>query len=290
MKKIGIAVTDTEDWTGIALCNAVRNSGMLPLKFDPGRATSDIQSGKLYSCGIDLAGLDALIVRDLGPSTKNDISFRFDILCQLEELGIAVINTPDSVACAANKYASSYVFRKNGISTPRTLVTSDLDDAQAALSSFGQAVVKPVFGYKGIGVERIVNDEKGKHKLTELFEKNNMLYMQEFIPNPGRDIRVFVVGDEIAGSIYRVAPAGSWINNLSRGGSARPCVLTDEQEKAALKSAHVIGTVYAGVDIIEGDKDYVIEINGTPSGKGIFEACGIDVTVKIVEYLTGLIT
>jgi glutathione synthase/RimK-type ligase-like ATP-grasp enzyme len=43
------------------------------------------------------------------------------------------------------------------------------------------------------------------------------------------------------------------------------------------------------VDIIEGNKDYVIEINGTPSGKGIFEACGVDVTMSIAEFLKGLI-
>jgi len=43
--------------------------------------------------------------------------------------------------------------------------------------------------------------------------------------------------------------------------------------------------VYAGVDIIEADRDYVLEINGTPSGKGIFEACGVDVTREIAEYV-----
>jgi tetrahydromethanopterin:alpha-L-glutamate ligase len=290
MKRVGIAITDPSDWTAIALCNAVRHFGMQPVKFDPGSATSDIRSGKIYSSAIDLISLDAVIVRDLGPSTKKDISFRFDILSQIAELGIAVINTPDSIARAANKYASSYLFWKNGISAPKTIVTSNRDDALAALSLLGHTVVKPVFGYKGIGVERIENNEKGELRLTELLERNNMLYMQEFIPNPGRDIRVFVVDDEIAGSIYRVAPPMSWINNLSQGGSARQCVLTGEQERVALKSAQVIGTVYAGVDIIEGDKDYVIEINGTPSGKGIFEACNIDVTAKIAEYLKRLIT
>jgi len=126
-------------------------------------------------------------------------------------------------------------------------------------------------------------------ELEELMEKNGMVYIQEFIPNPGRDIRVFVVDNKVAGSIYRIAPAGSWINNLSQGGNAKSCILTEEQEKLGLKAAQVAGTVYAGVDIIEGDRDYVIEINGTPSGKGIFEACGVDVTLKIAEYLVELL-
>jgi tetrahydromethanopterin:alpha-L-glutamate ligase len=287
MKRVGIAVTDPDDWTGIAFQNAARQYGMHPVTFSFDDATSDISSGKIYAGKIDLAGLDAVIVRDLGPATHNDVSFRFDILCQLKELGVPVINSPESIAKAANKYVSSFLFRKNGIPTPRTIVTNNLDEAVAALSFFGRAVVKPVFGYKGIGVECIRNSKSGVERLEELFKEKRLIYMQEFISNPGRDIRVFVVNGKVAGSIYRVAPPGSWINNLSRGGSAKPCVLTGEQEILALKAAGVIGTVYAGVDIIEGD--YVIEINGTPSGKGIFEACGVDVTRMIAEYLEGFI-
>ncbi len=289
MKKIGIAVTDADDWTGASLCNSVEYHGMTPVKFSFDAATSDIQSGKICSGNIDLTALDAVIVRDLGPAAHNDVSFRFDILCQLKELGVAVINSPESIAKAANKYVSSFLFQKNGIPTPRTIVTNNLDEAVAALSSFGRAVVKPVFGYKGIGVECVRNSESGAQRLNELFREKRLIYIQEFIPNPGRDIRVFVVNGEVAGSIYRIAPPGGWINNLSRGGSAKPCVLTEEQEKLALRAAEVIGTVYAGVDIIEGNSDYVIEINGTPSGKGIFEACGMDVTRMIAEYLEGLI-
>ncbi len=289
MKKIGIAVTDPDDWTGIALCNTVRHCGMKPVKFSFSDATSNISSGELYAGKIELTTLDAVIVRDLGPATHNDVSFRFDILCQLKEMGLVVVNSPESIAQAANKYVSSYLFQKNGIPTPKTRVTNNPTEALDALSSFGRAVVKPVFGYKGIGVECIRDDARGVQKVKDLMEKNHLLYMQEFIPNPGRDIRVFVVNGKLAGSIYRFAPPGGWINNLSQGGSAKPCVLTDEQERLAIKAAEVIGTVYAGVDIIEGDRDYVIEINGTPSGKGIFEACGVDVTMTIAEYLEGTI-
>ncbi len=287
MKKIGIAVTDPDDWTGVALCNAVEYYGMDPVKFSFNSATSDISSG-INADNIDLTSLDAIIVRDMGPAAQNGAAFRFNILCQLEELGVSIINSPESISRAANKYVSSYLFRKNGILTPETLVTNNLNNALEMLSSSGRIVVKPVFGYKGIGVECVKNDAPGKCKLKELLEKDNLLYMQKFIPNPGRDIRVFVVNKKVMGSIYRIAPEGNWINNLSQGGSAKPCILTKDQERAALSAAEVIGTVYAGVDIIEGD--YVIEINGTPSGKGIFEACGVDVTKSIVEYLKGLIS
>jgi tetrahydromethanopterin:alpha-L-glutamate ligase len=289
MKKIGIAVTDPHDWTGVALWNAIEHYGMQPVTFNFTDATSNISSGKIYAGKSDLTTLDAVVVRDLGPATNSDAAFRFDIICHLKELGIPVINSPEAIAKAANKHASSFLFQRTGIPTPKTLVTNNMRRAIGALSSFTCAVVKPVFGYKGIDVERIEDNDNGRRRLKALLEKNALLYMQEFIPNPGRDIRVFVVDNKVVGSIYRVAPAGEWINNLSKGGNAKPCILTDEQERLGLKASEVIGTVYAGVDIIEGDKDYVIEINGTPSGKGIFEACGVDVTMKIAEYLYHII-
>ena len=289
MKKIGIAVKDPDDWTGVALCNSVTRSGMQPVVFNFRGATSDIRSGKISASKIELSALDAIIIRDLGPAESNGAALRFDILCQLKDSGVAVINPPEAIARAANKYVSSCLFQKNGIPTPQTVVTGDMDAALRTLSSFGRAVVKPVFGYKGIGVECVTDDPGGESKLRMLLEKNGMLYMQEFISNPGRDIRVFVVDGKVKGSIYRIAPIGSWINNLSQGGRAEVCALTMNQEKIALEAAKVTGTVYAGVDIIEGDRDYVLEINGTPSGKGIFEACGVDVTAGIVEYVFNLV-
>ena len=289
MKKIGIAVTDPDDWTARALCRAVSERGMEPVTFSFQNATSDMSNGRIMVDGVDVTSVDAVIVRDLGPATRNGAVFRFDILTQIEEMGIPVVNPPSAIARCANKYVSSFMFGKNGIPTPKTLVTDILDDALEFLSGFRRAVVKPVFGYKGLGVECVRNDESGIQKIRDLIEKDGVVYLQEFIRNEGRDIRVFVVENRVIGAIYRVAPEGGWINNLSQGGSSVACSLSKEQEELGLKAAKVAGTVFAGVDIIEGEKSYVLEINGTPSGKGVFEACGVDVAPAIVEYVCGMV-
>ncbi|MDW7727519.1 MAG: RimK family alpha-L-glutamate ligase [Candidatus Methanoperedens sp.] len=289
MKKIGIAVTDPHDWTAAALCNAVRKRGMEPFNFSFGSATSDISSGRIVVDGVEITSLDAVIVRDLGPAARNGAVFRFDILTQLEEMGIPVVNSPQAIACCANKYVSSALLAKNSIPTPKTIVTDSLEGAVDALSCFKRAVVKPVFGYKGIGVECVRNDESGMRKLRKIIEKDGVVYIQEFIPNQGRDIRVFVVDNRVLGAIYRAAPEGGWINNLSQGGRPGFCSLTEEQEALSLKAAKVAGAVFAGVDIIEGDRSYVLEINGTPSGKGIFESCRVDVAPAIAEYVCGMV-
>lgn len=290
MKRIGIAVTDPNDWTAVSLSHAVRRCNMQPVNFSFEIAASDISSGTILAENIDLTSLDAVLVRDLGPATRNDAAFRFDILVQLQELGVEVINSPESIMRAANKHISSFLFQRNGIPTPQTMVTNHLDEALAALSSFGRAVIKPLFGYKGIDVKMVKNDGDGMQEVEQVLKKNGVVYLQEFIPHPGRDIRAFVVNSEVVGSIYRIASNGGWIHNLSQGGVSEPCTLTEEQKRLSVKAARVVGTVFAGVDIIEGERPYLLEINATPSGKGIFDASGVDVTQKIAEYVSRLFT
>ncbi len=110
------------------------------------------------------------------------------------------------------------------------------------------AIIKPVFGYKGKDIARVkgggeiqFSDRKVESLsleaiLSKLLEERGMLYIQKFIENPGRDIRAFIVGGKaIGGAIYRNAASGSWVNNLSQGGNADRCVLTEEQKSLLRK-------------------------------------------------------
>jgi tetrahydromethanopterin:alpha-L-glutamate ligase len=125
-----------------------------------------------------------------------------------------------------------------------------------------------------------------KQKLAALLKERGVLYLQQFVPNPGRDIRVFVVGEEALGAIYRISQTGSFISNLSHGGTALKCDLTEEMRALAVNAAKAVDADFAGVDLIEGDKGlFVLEVNATPSGKGIKLACGIDVTERIIERM-----
>lgn len=324
MKKIGIAITDPEDWTARALIKAAKEKGFSPLVFDLRGAEVRINSGisepaSIFKAGeVLLSDLDALIVRDVGAGAFEGVSFRFDILRELEAEGVSVINSPEAIQNAANKYHASYLLAKAGLPVPETVAVQSLEAALKVISEFGDAVIKPVFGYKGKDIARVKNREirfsdrkiepaPVEEILEKLLEEKGMLYIQEFIENPGRDIRAFVVGGTAIGAIYRKAAAGSWVNNLSQGGSSDRCVLTDEQEKIAEKASLALGTTFAGIDIIEGTEESeenkktedmssenrksprILEVNGTPSGKGIFDAWGINPADHILEYLKNIL-
>jgi tetrahydromethanopterin:alpha-L-glutamate ligase len=95
-----------------------------------------------------------------------------------------------------------------------------------------------------------------------------------------------VVGKEAIGAIYRISQGDSFVSNLSQGGTPVKCELTAEMRELAVGTTKAVGADFAGVDLIEGEEGlFVLEVNGTPSGKGINRACGIDVTERIVDLL-----
>ena len=150
MKKIGIVVTDPEDWTARALIEAAREEGFSPLILDLRSAEVSINSQTDFKVGDTcLSDLDAVVVRDVGAGTLEGVSFRFDILRELEAEGIPVINSPEAIQNAANKYHASWLLAKAGLPVPETEAVQSASAALKVISRFGDAVIKPVFGYKG---------------------------------------------------------------------------------------------------------------------------------------------
>ncbi len=287
--RIAIIVSDPQDWTAQALLASFSAKGMDAFFLNFSDLLASITSNQSFSCaGVDLLNLDALVVRDLGRRGASDVAFRFEVLQALQEKGIAIINPPQAIARAANKFATSRALHDSGVATPRTAVTTSLDEALKAVHDFKKAVSKPLFGYKGRDIVLLEDgNEQDRARLESILESQGLVYQQEFIAiETPRDIRAFVVDGAVLGAIYRVAPPGQWISNLARGGRAVACPLTEELEELATTAAKAVGAVYCGVDLLETEHGLtVIEVNGTPSGKGIFEALGVDVTRAIAGYV-----
>ena len=285
----GIIVSDPDDWTAKSLRSSFVRMGSDAsfLNFSDLYASIGVTGPGLHitSRGEMLTELDGLVVRDLGRGKAHDVAFRFEVLRAVEDLGIPVVNSSEAITRAANKFATSVALHRASVPTPRTVVTSSMSDAIEFLSQCGKVVSKPLFGYKGQGIVLLTQNDAPA--LQSILDAQGMVYLQEFISlERPRDIRAFVVADEVAGAIYRVAPPGEWISNLARGGKAIPCPVTEETKEQAIRASRAVGAVYCGVDLLEtkeGQK--VIEVNGTPSGKGIYKALGVDVTKAIAGHI-----
>lgn len=284
---MGIMTRDQDGWCSTQLRKAMVKQNISPICFDCRLITGRINYTPEASVNkINLLQeLDALITRPIGRGSVEELLFRMDFLHKLERLGLPIINPPLAIERAVNKYCSLTLFQENGLPVPRTAVTESPDEALKCFRELGgDVVVKPLFGSRGVGATRITNPDIATRVFLTISFYHGVLYLQEFIPHGGSDIRAFVIGDRVAAAMRRMST--NWKTNVSMGAKPVSLNLSGELESLAVKAAKVIGCKVTGVDIIEGPEGpVVIELNSQPGWKGLQSVTKINIADEIVSYV-----
>jgi RimK family alpha-L-glutamate ligase len=175
-----------------------------------------------------------------------------------------------------------------GLPVPPTWCGESAADAREAFERLGgDVVLKPLFGSEGRGLLRISDRETAGRVFHALERIGAVLYLQQFVPNPGQDLRLFVLGDQVLGAIRRHAPPGDWRANVAVGARAEPFVPDDAITSLALRAARAVGARVAGVDVLparDGEM-YVIEVNAVPGWRALAEVTGQDIAAAILADL-----
>jgi len=229
--------------------------------------------------------IKSILVRPIGRGSLDEIIFRLNLLHSVSRSGLPVVNHPSSIEKAVDKYHTLILLSERGIHVPRTVVTENISEAIKAFHELGgDVVVKPVFGSRGIGAARISNEDIAERAFRTLQFNRHVLYVQEFVPHGTRDIRVFLVGGRVIAAMFRVA--ASWKTNVSRGAKPTALKCTAEIEELAIRSAEVIGSEIAGVDLMESKDGLLVgEINSQPGWRGLQSATQIDIAEEIANYM-----
>ena len=209
----------------------------------------------------------------------------------LEYNGQRVINDLNTTITAGNKMLTSLALVKNGVPTPKTSVSINSDTAMKQFSEKfnSRAVVKPVTGSWGRMVA-LLNDNAAAMAVLEdreyMYPIYSVFYLQEFVKRPPRDLRIFVVGDQVIGGIYRYQTGNDWRTNTAIGGMAEKCEITGEIEEIALKAANSVGRGIFGVDIMESERGFLVhEVNSTTEFKNTVRIAKVDVPGAILDFL-----
>ena len=118
----------------------------------------------------------------------------------------------------------------------------------------------------------LIEDTQG---LSKYLETENPAYIQEYLPAE-RDLRVVVIGREVALSYWKTSGGGNFRTNISQGGTIRFDRVPAKALHLALDTAQKCGWDDVGIDIIEKEgMFYVLEANMKYGTQG-FRKASID--------------
>lgn len=231
-----------------------------------------------------LAAFDVILLRQDPPFDLAYITSTH-FLEQLQPTTL-VVNDPAGVRDAPEKL---FVMNFPQLMPP-TLISRDMEEINAFRDTHGAVVMKPLHGFGGAAVFRIMPQDMNFGSLFDMFSITfkEPWVIQRFLPEIRRgDKRIILVDGEFAGAINRVPAADDLRSNMVRGGAATATELTKREREIcnvigpALKER---GLLFVGIDVIDG---YLTEINVTsPTGiRAVAKFGGPDIAAKIWDVI-----
>jgi ribosomal protein S6--L-glutamate ligase len=230
---------------------------------------------------------DALLVRTMPLGSLEQVIFRMNALHVARQRGLPIVNAPRALEIAIDKWLTLDFARQSGLDVPRTICCQTRDAALEAFEELDRdVVVKPLFGGEGRGIVRINDPDIAWRVFSTLEQIAAVIYLQEFIPHHGFDIRILLIGDD-AFCVARHSIDDGWRTNLSRGGKATRFQPTEHQLSMARAAAKAIGGEIVGVDILQrkDGRDVLIEVNAVPGWRGTARALDKDISAHVLQYL-----
>lgn len=222
-------------------------------------------------------------------TVKGDYAARF-----FESLGVTAVNSSQVALLCEDKFSTSLRLNQEGVNTPQFALVFSKEQALEAVEQLGgfPVVLKPSQGSWGRLLSKI-NDLDALETIIEHKEVlggplQKVFYLQQYVKKPGRDIRAFVIGNQVICAIYR--DSEHWITNTARGGKASNCPITKELSSICKAASTAVGGGILAMDVFETEQGFSInEINHTMEFKNSEEPTGVSISQAIIDYCVQLV-
>lgn len=227
--------------------------------------------------GIDLR----LVLKEELPQQLPDLAiFRCDALKEksaLEEAGVRCFNNATVSCIAHDKLATLTHAQQRGIPVLRSAPAENPEQ----FSNEEPVVLKPRRGHGGQGVQLLKPGWRGSLDGLEV----GGWMLQEVASEPGKDLRVYVMGGRIIGAYLRQS-TGDFRSNFSLGGTATQVDLTGAHQDLVHRVTQGFTGEFIGVDwLFHHGRMVLSEIEDVVGTRMIYASGGEDVFLRYVGFI-----
>jgi glutathione synthase/RimK-type ligase-like ATP-grasp enzyme len=216
-----------------------------------------------------LGEFDALFLRDT--TFLDHYTYRF--AKRAADLGLVVIDDPDSIVQCNNKVFLNELLSRHHIPVPRTVMVhrDNIDSIEPTLGL--PVVLKEPGGGFSTGVHKAASTAELEQLVPGMLEKSELIIAQEYMPTEF-DWRVTVLDRRVLFVCQYFMAPGHWqVHKYEREAHSEGKTLALSVGEApsvvvetALRAANLIGDGLYGVDLkLVGERCYVMEINDNPN-------------------------
>ena len=221
---------------------------------------------------INLEKSNYILIRQDPPFDMNYITTTY-FLDRLKT--VKIINNPTSIRNISEKLYS-HEFKKY---MPPTIFTSRILDVKNFIKKNKFTIIKPIHGHSGNNI-KLLKGNINKKFLSKYLIKHGYIMCQKFLPGIiYGDKRVFIINGKTVGSISRVPKKGSFLSNLSKGGTAITSKISIKEKKISnliAKKLKKDGIYFAGIDFISEKLNGDINVTSPTGLKNYFDLTGIN--------------
>ena len=285
--KLAILSRDSKLYSTKRLVEEARKQQHKVRVLDPLRCYLSVapQALSLKYKGKSLSSFDAVIPR-IGSSITY---YGVTLVRQFELMKVVSLNSAAGISLARDKLACLQTLSAGLVNFPKTGFAQSPDDTHDLLELCGNSpvVIKLNDGSQGRGVVLAENDNTAEALIAAFRSQWVYLLVQKYISEAnGKDIRCFVIGDQVVAAMERSAKPGDFRSNLHQGGSGTLVELDETERDVAIRAAKLMGLDVAGVDLIRSAHGcMVLEVNASPGLEGIEKVCGINIAGLIISHL-----
>lgn len=238
-----------------------------------------IQTAKRY--GVELSLKVASGVEDfLGEGLPNFVivrTIRPQINRFFEEQGVPTFNNYQTSKVANDKWLTFALCKKLGIPVMKTELLS------APLSLDFPFVLKSLNGHGGKEVF-LIEDRQVFDETLSSIDKSNFL-AQEFCSCPGKDMRVYMLGDEVVCGVLRTSEK-DFRSNFSLGGKAQVCEVSKKQTEIIQKLRRALQFDFVGVDFILHNGEWMLnEIEDVVGTRMLYSCTNLDIVDLYMQHI-----